>query len=393
MKKLLLIDDDTLAGQIYATRLQLEGFQVEQAFDAEAGLRVLARGLPDLIILDLLLPGMNGVEFLKKIRGRPETRGLPVIALTNAYLTNLVDQARQAGANACLSKSNARIADILEAIEKELNPEVTAPTAGTGFVSGQAEESEEAFQRELKRDLQEQAAGLMQRCSSLLQSLAGAAGTEFDKSALTDLFRVIHSFAANAALAQSTQAARLAGAAEALVKEMMDKSGAVTASAVRTVTQAVSSLTRLVEQAGSGAEGTQFRVLAVDDDPIALRAITSALGKVGVKPELVEDPLAVEGLLNQANYDLLITDINMPELNGLDLCKRVRTMPGYRSTPIVLVTALTDFRTRLMSASSGADDFIAKPFLFMELAVKCLIYLLERPGPAAIQAFKPFHSS
>ena len=73
----------------------------------------------------------------------------------------------------------------------------------------------------------------------------------------------------------------------------------------------------------------------------------------------------------------------MPGTNGFDLCTKLRALPAYKSTPVVFVTSLSDFDSRAKSMMSGGNDFIAKPFLFTELNVKVLTYVLKnRMAPA-----------
>jgi len=67
----------------------------------------------------------------------------------------------------------------------------------------------------------------------------------------------------------------------------------------------------------------------------------------------------------------------MPEMNGFELCTKIRTLPAHKKTPVVFVTSLNDFESRANSTMSGGSDFIGKPFLFMELAVKALIYVFR----------------
>ena len=68
MKKMLIIEDDQIVGSIYLRKFQVEGFQVELALDGEAGLAATLKSRPDVVILDLMLPRLNGVEVLKKLR-------------------------------------------------------------------------------------------------------------------------------------------------------------------------------------------------------------------------------------------------------------------------------------------------------------------------------------
>ena len=64
-------------------------------------------------------------------------------------------------------------------------------------------------------------------------------------------------------------------------------------------------------------------------------------------------------------------------MNGFDLCKKLRAMPLHAKTPVIFVTALSGFESRAKSSLSGGDDFIGKPFSYIELAVKGLIYVLR----------------
>ena len=82
------------------------------------------------------------------------------------------------------------------------------------------------------------------------------------------------------------------------------------------------------------------------------------------------------------HFDLILLDIEMPVLNGFELCKRLRAVPGYEHTPVIFVTVHSDFESRAKSSLSGGDDLIAKPILPMELAAKVVMHLLKRQMPA-----------
>jgi putative two-component system response regulator len=67
----------------------------------------------------------------------------------------------------------------------------------------------------------------------------------------------------------------------------------------------------------------------------------------------------------------------MPNMDGFELCTRIRALPLNKLTPIIFVTSLTDFKSRAKSTLSGGNDLIAKPFMFIELSVKALTYVLR----------------
>lgn len=92
----------------------VEGYEVEIALDGLAGLEMVRTFRPNGIILDLQLPKMTGVELMKKIRSEPGFQQTPVIVFSNTYLTNMVQEARKAGATKCLSKANCTPKQLIE---------------------------------------------------------------------------------------------------------------------------------------------------------------------------------------------------------------------------------------------------------------------------------------
>ena len=67
----------------------------------------------------------------------------------------------------------------------------------------------------------------------------------------------------------------------------------------------------------------------------------------------------------------------MPGMDGFDLCAKIRALPTNKTTPVIFVTSLTDFKSRAKSSLSGGADLIAKPFMFIELSVKALTYVMR----------------
>ena len=124
-------------------------------------------------------------------------------------------------------------------------------------------------------------------------------------------------------------------------------------------------------------EAPPGNVLVVDDEAISRRAVTYALEKAKLKSVNVEDPGVAFKLLSENHFDLIFLDVDMPGMNGFELCTKLRALPTHKKTPVVFVTSLNDFESRANSTMSGGNDFIGKPFLFIELAVKALVYVLR----------------
>src|SRR3954465_1881311 len=130
MNKILIIEDDQLVANIYRNKFAVDSFQVEIALDGSTGLEVIRSFKPDVVILDLMLPKVTGLDVLKKIREQTELAQLPVIVFSNTYLSNMVQEAWKAGATKCLSKANCTPKQVIEAVRSTLKPN-GAPAAGT----------------------------------------------------------------------------------------------------------------------------------------------------------------------------------------------------------------------------------------------------------------------
>lgn len=116
-----------------------------------------------------------------------------------------------------------------------------------------------------------------------------------------------------------------------------------------------------------------MRVLAVDDDPIILELIRDSLDVVGIPDvDTFELPLAALECLRSegTDYDAILLDIQMPELDGIAVCAAIREIEQYRHTPIVMVTAMGDKRYVNAAFQAGADDYLNKPFDPFEIGIR-----------------------
>src|SRR5262245_51175023 len=117
MKKILIVEDDPVVSLVYQTHLSREGYEVEVARDGEAGLAQMEQACPSAVLLDLMLPTINGVEILKEMRVQPQLAQIPVIVLTNAYVPQMISGAMQAGATKVLNKAEVNPHLVVEALK------------------------------------------------------------------------------------------------------------------------------------------------------------------------------------------------------------------------------------------------------------------------------------
>jgi DNA-binding response OmpR family regulator len=387
--KILIIEDDQLVANIYRNKFALEGFQAETAYDGDIGLELVKTFRPDAILLDLVLPRVTGLEVMRGIRAQKEFEELPIIVFSNTYLSNMMQEAWKAGATKCLSKASCTPRQVIDAVRSTLKQNgapatqpknTTAKTAVTAPVAMPESESDadSEFQAQLRRDFIADLPRTLASLRTLLQALTKSENEAGRVKQIQELYRRTHSLSSNAGIAGATQIAVMADALEALLKELQEKPKNINVSTLRTIAAAIDFMAILFER--TSASETPFapaEVLVVDDEAISRRAVTYALEKANLKSTSVGDPIKALDLLSQKKFDLVFLDVDMPSMNGFELCTRLRTLPAYAKIPVVFVTGLNDLENRANSSMSGGNDFIAKPFLFIELTVKALVHVLR----------------
>ena len=397
-KKILLIEDDQVFGNVYRNKLLLEGFQVEIAFDGEAGLKMVRGFRPDAVLLDLMLPKVPGVEVIRKLRLEREFQQLPILVFTNTYLSSTVQEAWKAGATKCLAKADCTPRQVIGTLHRVLDgegpvnkpgaPAAVRARAPAGPVLNRQEQSHAGpaaagdpdgeFQAELRKSFVEGFPVTLAALRVLLQGLIKVENETARLQQLQQLCQRVRSITSNAGIVGMSQIAHMSDALEALLRELHEKPENINASTLRTVASAIDFLGILFERGDAPAkQAIPANVLVVDDEAISRRALIYALEKAKLKTVSVEDPLQALQLLSQSKFDLILLDVHMPNMNGFELCSKLRSLPAYQKTPVVFVTSLNDFESRANSSMSGGNDFIAKPFLFMELAVKALVHVLR----------------
>jgi len=120
MKKILFIEDESAAQKTIGEVLKQEGYEVISALDGEIGLRLAQTNKPDLILLDLILPKLHGLEVLKGLKENEQTKQIPVIVLTNLEDMSGIEKALETGATTYLVKENYNLEEIVEKVKEAL---------------------------------------------------------------------------------------------------------------------------------------------------------------------------------------------------------------------------------------------------------------------------------
>jgi two-component system, OmpR family, response regulator len=121
-----------------------------------------------------------------------------------------------------------------------------------------------------------------------------------------------------------------------------------------------------------------MRVLVVEDDAILADGLIRSLRQAGYAADLVKDGLEADSALVAAEFDLLILDLGLPKLSGLEVLRRLRARNSH--LPVLILTALDGVQHRVRGLDLGADDYLAKPFALEELEAR--VRALTRRGQA-----------
>lgn len=119
-KKILLVEDDRFLSEMYATKLTGSGFEVEVAYDGKEGLAKIKEFMPNLILLDIVLPKMDGFEILQKIKKEESLKSIPVIALTNLGQKEEVEKGLALGASDYIIKAHFTPTEVVAKVKRLL---------------------------------------------------------------------------------------------------------------------------------------------------------------------------------------------------------------------------------------------------------------------------------
>lgn len=119
-RKILIIEDESFLVDLYKVKFEQEGFEVEVAFDGLKGLEAAKERQPDLILLDIVMPGLDGYEILRELKEKEQTKNIPILVFTNLGQKTEIAKGLSMGADAYMVKANFTPAQVVKEIRKLL---------------------------------------------------------------------------------------------------------------------------------------------------------------------------------------------------------------------------------------------------------------------------------
>jgi CheY-like chemotaxis protein len=200
-----------------------------------------------------------------------------------------------------------------------------------------------------------------------------------DLSLLNELHSHLHGLSERARVSGFVALHRLSGACSALCQQLYEIPEMVTPSTVRTIHQTIEFLTVLLKEKALAQlkDPAKAMIYIVDDDLENCRAIAMAMETVMVRTTYAQEPAVALGELASGRFDLIFLDVNLPGMDGFQLCAHIRELAIHTTTPIVFISGMTSMENRVQSSLSGGNEFVSKPFNLNELSVKALTLMLK----------------
>jgi CheY-like chemotaxis protein len=200
-----------------------------------------------------------------------------------------------------------------------------------------------------------------------------------DLSLLNELHCHVHSFSERARTSGMLALHRLCSAFSDLTRGLYEIPEGINPSTMRTVYQTIEFLCLLMKEkhVAQAKDPAKAHIYAVDDDVDNCESIRMAMETTTMRTSYAHDPAIALAELANTPCDLILLDVNLPGMDGFELCKQIRTQPLHAKTPVVFVTGLSTMEHRVQSSLSGGNDFIGKPFNLSELCVKALTLTLK----------------
>ncbi len=272
-KKILIVDDDPTSLKVLESMLSGERYNIIRARNGEEALKSVSRQPPDLILLDLMMPGIDGYEVTRKIKKDKRTKDVPIILITS------------------LEGSDYKIKGLEEGAEELLNKPVHSSE-------------------------------LMARVSSMLRL------KEYRDQ-----------------LTIRTLSGKNFGFVPSQKEEM-----------------------RIKEEDLPG-------ILLVEDTEVDAKIVESALEGESLQLHKLDCGKKVFSIVKQKKIDLILLDVILPDMNGFDICRRLKK--EHKDIQVVIVTCLDDLESKIKGVELGADDFLVKPVIGRELKAR-IKTLLEK---------------
>lgn len=402
MGKILYIEDTENNRILLSRYLQKKGYEVWTAEDAGQGIALALSLQPELILMDMGLPGVDGWEATQRLRSHPQTRQIPVLALTAHVMEGDREKALEAGCDDYDTKP-FQFPRLLSKIEVLLSKKSKLQTGAVRTEKGRTD-----ILAQIRHDLRNPLSHIVGFAEFILERAA-------DKAAARDLHAICeqgHRMIASVNEALNERgfrelegnglelelergAALIAGLAEkwagspeavgsersqdfVRIREAAREVSSLSQTALRALKrpetlEAIRQQSHTREERGKeiGTPGREKRtILVVDDFPEVGKVVEQILGPLGYRVIGRNSGEEALELVQGEKVDVILLDISMPGLGGVETLKRLKANPRSHDIPVLMLTFAEEAEQISRCLESGAAGFLAKPFKALMLQAR-----------------------
>lgn len=415
----LVVDDDPAIGRLLKQELTSEARRILVAYSGSSAQEILTRTPVSLIILDIVLPDMDGRNLLLKLREQTEMASVPIIVLSALRNRQSRTECLALGADEYVDKPfqidllaslvSARLqragASLQESGRDPLTGLLNRASLRVAFGLAQAR---------AQRAKEPVSIGIidMDHFKSINDTYGHAAGDEALRSAAgviskslrqADIFARVGGEEFVAVFADADRQGARAALEKALgeVRDLVLQAGDGRSFQVRfsagvadvrpgaELEEALESADRLLYKAKAAGRNrvtavddevavATRKILIADDDPLVTTVVTQRLGNDGFEVIHYPDGEAALAGSDDPSVELFLLDVQMPNMDGFQLLERLRKKPSLAKKPVMMLTSLGNEADVVRGLELGADDYVTKPFSPVELAARVRRLLKQR---------------
>ncbi len=407
-KRVLVIEDNDLNRKLFCAILKMGHYETLGAVDAETGLKIAEEHRPDLILMDIQLPGMDGLSATRLIKKAPNLQGIPVIALTAYAMPEDEQKALNAGCSGYISKP-VDTRNFLDRLTPFLQP-TNAGQAGEDWFD---HKKKILIVDDNSSNIKILRAKLVSENYKISNAMDGEEALRKVAEAPPDLILLdvmmpgMDGFEVTRRLKKNPETKDIPVILVTALDEERHKAEGLEAGAddflnkpVNTIElQArVNSLLRLkgykdqlevhnqCEKRFSAYSGSERAQKTLEDSPALLLAednekdaklLKNYLDGLPYRVHWVRNGQEVLKSISSDKVDIILLDVLLPEKDGFEICRQVKESATTRDIQVLMVTCLKDLQSKLKGIDSGADDYLIKPVNRQELLAR-LRALIEK---------------
>ncbi len=399
---LLIVEDNESSLKLFLAVLAGTRFRVLTATDAERGLQLVREERPDLVLMDVALPGMDGLSATRIIKGDPTLASIPVVALTAHAMDGDAERALDAGCSGYLTKpvDTRTFADQIRGFIEESRAgasPVVADHRGRVLVVDDEPLNVKLFKAKLATERYE-----VQVASSGAEALRLVAEQAPDLILLDIMMPGMDGYEVTRRLKADPATCHVPVILVTALTGTEEKNRGLEAGADEFLNKPVNTyellarvksmirLKQYQEQLGLRAESYRRSpgepapgeggptILIVEDDERDAKLLHTYLLDAGARVLRASSQAAALAAMAQRSIDLVVLDVLLPDASGLELCRRVKQREATRRVQVLVVTGVEDLETKIAGLEQGADDYLIKPVHPKDLLVRAMALLRKK---------------